>query len=372
MADRFDVTVVTLRREGIEVFGSELPDVPDLPQIKVIRLHATGSLDRPTKQFYRGLGEIFRDGGFDIIMNEVEPWSVLRWQSWFLAKKFQPEAIFGEFSWENMLRPGLRGLLLKKIYQAAMRSGDFLIAGNTRCAEICTAFGQDPERVEVICQLGVAVSHFEPPESFDRSSARERLGLDPQAFLVGYCGRIIPEKGLLELYEAIEELQTEAALDVHLAIMGNGELSGLPAEHEQKPAWFHRMPARPHDEVGEFMQVLDVFALASKAQIETSGVIWEEQFGRVLIEAAAAGAVVIGSTSGAIPEVIDDREMTVPPGNVSSLTQLIKQLGENTDFYSKKQSCQNERIRAHYAEDVHAAQWEEAFKKFLRLGRKRR
>lgn len=120
------------------------------------------------------------------------------------------------------------------------------------------------------------------------------------------------------------------------------------------------------------MQVLDVFALASKAQIETSGVIWEEQFGRVLIEAAAAGAVVIGSTSGAIPEVIDDREMTVPPGNVSSLTQLIKQLGENTDFYSKKQSCQNERIRAHYAEDVHAAQWEEAFKKFLRLGRKRR
>ena len=44
---------------------------------------------------------------------------------------------------------------------------------------------------------------------------------------------------------------------------------------------------------------------------------WKEQFGRVLIEAMASGVPVIGSDSGAIPDVIGQAGLIFPEGDFS-------------------------------------------------------
>ena len=50
---------------------------------------------------------------------------------------------------------------------------------------------------------------------------------------------------------------------------------------------------------------------------------WKEQFGRVLIEAMSAKIPVIGSNSGAIPEVISDCGYIFEEGNINQLQKCI-------------------------------------------------
>ena len=57
--------------------------------------------------------------------------------------------------------------------------------------------------------------------------------------------------------------------------------------------------------------------------------VWSEQFGRVLIEAMAEHVPVIGSDSGAIPEVIADAGIIFHEGDVGRITQQLQELLSN-------------------------------------------
>jgi len=66
---------------------------------------------------------------------------------------------------------------------------------------------------------------------------------------------------------------------------------------------------------------MDVLVLPSKTMPT-----WKEQFGRVLIEAMACQVSVIGSSSGAIPEVIGKAGLVFKEGNAADLRAKIEQL----------------------------------------------
>ena len=56
---------------------------------------------------------------------------------------------------------------------------------------------------------------------------------------------------------------------------------------------------------------------------------WVEQFGRVVVEAQASGVPVVASTSGALPDVIGDSGLLVPPRDPDALrTALVRLLEE--------------------------------------------
>jgi glycosyltransferase involved in cell wall biosynthesis len=58
---------------------------------------------------------------------------------------------------------------------------------------------------------------------------------------------------------------------------------------------------------------------------------WVEQFGRVAVEAMAAGVPVIVSTSGALPEVVGDAGVLVTPGSASSLAGALCRLADDAN-----------------------------------------
>jgi glycosyltransferase involved in cell wall biosynthesis len=59
----------------------------------------------------------------------------------------------------------------------------------------------------------------------------------------------------------------------------------------------------PHDETPRWLASMDMLVLPSETQPN-----WEEQFGRVIPEAMACGAAVVGSDSGEIPHLIRQSE----------------------------------------------------------------
>ena len=138
------------------------------------------------------------------------------------------------------------------------------------------------------------------------------------ALSVGYAGRLVESKGVFDLLEAASKLN-----DVQLVFIGDGEARG---ELETRAGGnVHFTGARPLQELPTLFSAFDCLVLPSRTTAS-----WKEQFGRVLIEAAACGVPVVGSDSGAIPEVIGqgDRAMGLifPEGDSSALAATLARL----------------------------------------------
>jgi glycosyltransferase involved in cell wall biosynthesis len=74
------------------------------------------------------------------------------------------------------------------------------------------------------------------------------------------------------------------------------------------------------------MNALDVLVLPSRTTES-----WKEQFGRVIIEAHACQTPVIGSSSGAIPDVVGAGGMVVPERDPSALAAAMMQMASSPE-----------------------------------------
>ena len=169
-----------------------------------------------------------------------------------------------------------------------------------------------------------------------RSSSFYVYGVDPEIvyprpraprmgdqFVVGYVGRLIFDKGLGVLIEAIASLPPS----YRLRLVGSGPdreaLEQLVASNgvAQRVEFVGAVSTQ---EIPQVFAAMDVMALPSLTRKN-----WKEQFGRVLIEAMACDTPVIGSDSGEIPNVIGDAGLVTPEGNAQALAAAIARLGSD-------------------------------------------
>lgn len=172
---------------------------------------------------------------------------------------------------------------------------------------------------------GVDLDRYYPRET---GSLRAEWG--SPAFVFGYLGRLIEEKGLRVLVEAFQRFHPEE--DVALVIVGDGPMREslcVMLEHPGLRGRVRWVPAVPHAAAPELLSAFDALVLPS---LTRPG--WKEQFGRVLIEAAACGTPVIGSDSGEIPHLIDrlGHGLTVREGQVDALYLAMRRLREETEL----------------------------------------
>jgi len=137
---------------------------------------------------------------------------------------------------------------------------------------------------------------------------------------------MVEEKGLNDLIDALEHLPTE----VHLALVGEGPFrealeARIAAQGRERQVSF--LGPKPLAGLPEVMNALDVLVLPSRTTQR-----WKEQFGRVIIEAQACGIPVIGSSSGAIPEVIGEGGLVFPEGDVRLLAKALQSVLGSPDF----------------------------------------
>lgn len=359
LAAHFDLTCLTSSSYAGYGLENRLADQPEPTTYRLVGLPAVGQPESTTRYWLRGLGDALRRARPEIVLVETEPWAFLRWQTWWATRRLRPKVKFGEFSWENVRRPGLKGALLWLVYRAAAATADFVIAGNAAAGEFFVEAGLPRARLLVAPQLGVDETVFRPADAVLKAKRRADLGLPAEAFLVGFGGRLVEMKGVPDLIEAVDRVRAQPGGEgVQLALLGPGEIAPLLGGRRDTPAWLHARPACLHAEMAHFMQALDLFVLPSR-EWNRDGLQWREQFGHVLIEAMACGVPVLGSSCGAIPSVLGDPAQIFPEGDVARLSGMLRTCLLDPARRETMVRQQTRRLHENYTNTVLARRWAE-------------
>jgi glycosyltransferase involved in cell wall biosynthesis len=135
---------------------------------------------------------------------------------------------------------------------------------------------------------------------------------------IGYVGRFIEEKGILDLIDSLALLGDK----YHLVLVGGGHQESQLRGRIQVLSLQDRVdliPPKSRDELAKLYASFDVLVLPSRTDY-----FWKEQYGRVLVEAMACGTPVVGSQSGAIPTVIGDPSRCFEEGDAVQLAGVIE------------------------------------------------
>lgn len=256
--------------------------------------------------FYPTLGREIADFKPDIVHIDEEPYNLATWHALWLARRARAKTLF--FSWQNILRHypppfawGERWVLDKV---------DHAIVGTDGAGQVWRDKGYTGA-MSVIPQFGSDETLFQPTPRPQRP------------FTIGFMGRLVEEKGMYTLFDALAGMTG----DWHLRLVGGGTLFNALQAHArtlgiaERVTFVGQIPSTqmPH----EYAQ-LDALVLPSLTRPN-----WKEQFGRVLVEAMLCGVPVVGSDSGAIPDVVADAGIITPEGDTHALHKALITLQED-------------------------------------------
>ncbi len=266
--------------------------------------------------WYPELASILRSFKPDVIDLWEEPWGLVSAHTCYLRDRLLPGTkIISET--EQNINKSLPGPF-EKFRAYTLKHADFAIGRNKEAIEVLRTKGYSGP-AEVVPNA-VDAELFRPA---NRQECRDKLGL--KGFTAGYIGRLVEEKGLADMVEALKECPPE----VNLLFLGSGSFETPLKQKVQEHGLDSRvtfLPARPLSELPVVMNAMDALVLPSRTTAS-----WKEQFGRVIIEAHACATPVIGSTSGAIPEVVGDGGLVFEERNPAALAAAICELAADPE-----------------------------------------
>ncbi|MCC7494654.1 MAG: glycosyltransferase [Fimbriimonadaceae bacterium] len=344
-AARPDWRVSVLQPTAVDLgsFGLSRPD----PQRRLsYPLHLLPVLPRRPYPYalWWGLGRLLDALRPDLVYCFGEPSELgVAQVTWAARRRGLPVAVY---SFENVDRAwrgwprGLRGAAERWVLPRSAA----LLAASHGAADRLRRLGAPAARVAVV----YPGAYRHELGRRDGSAVRQACGCGLDSLLLGFLGRPVWDKGLDLLLTALAALPAT----FRLVVAGDGpELSRWQALAAQlgvggRVQWLGRTP---RSAIATTLSACDALVLPSRTTPH-----WAEQFGMVLAEAMLCQTPVVGSSSGAIPEVIGDAGLVFREGDPAALTTVLRRLADPA-LRATLAARGLARAEARYTAEVHAA-----------------
>jgi glycosyltransferase involved in cell wall biosynthesis len=317
-----------------EPFHAERLSVHVLP----IRLPHAGPMNWYL-HFYPALRTLLRELDPDVIHLWEEPWSVVALQAQLLRRR---AALVLEVD-QNILKrlpPPF-----EQIRKFVLKHTDHVLSRSPDATEVVRARGYVGPVTPI--GYGVDLATFFPAIN-PANAAQEG------SFRIGYVGRLVEEKGLDDVLDAM----ALGPQSISLSLMGEGPYEARLRQRTAELGLSGRVDLRGWSapaEVAAFLRSLDALVLLTRTTKHV-----REQFGRVIIEAQACGTPVIGSTCGAIPSVVGDGGWIIPERSPEKLRDLLIQLAQDPGLVATKGLAARQNVESRFTYDAVATAVETA------------
>ncbi|HEU4616578.1 MAG TPA: glycosyltransferase family 1 protein [Gammaproteobacteria bacterium] len=212
------------------------------------------------------------------------------------------------------------------VEERIVRAADCVIAECPQDhADLLDYYAADPARIAIV------PCGFDPEELWpvERCEARERLGIDRDAFVVLQLGRMVPRKGIRTVVEGFACFHRDASRAELLVVGGEsrdpdpkltpeiGHLEELARAHGVGHS-VRFTGRRDRDELRYYYSASDVFVTLP----------WYEPFGITPLEAMACAIPVIGSRVGGVKYTVQDgvTGCLIPSAAPEALAACLKRL----------------------------------------------
>ncbi len=239
--------------------------------------------------------------------------------------------------------------------KAVLQTASVMLGLNQTCLEVLKRKGFSGPMA--VIPSGIDPARYASGKSVDDLSKKHMRTL-------GYVGRLSPEKGIDCLLQALAKLPDQ----YDAVIAGDGPEKVRLLELSARLGISGRvrwLGAVDHGDLPEVYARMGVLILPSRTQPN-----WQEQFGRVLIEAMASGVPVIATRCGAIPEVVGEAGILIDEDDTESLIQTIARLTEDRDLRLSLIHQGHERIAANYTFQSVAEMYDRAFQQAFVIEKK--
>lgn len=235
--------------------------------------------------------------------------------------------------WETIPHNNETVLAKKKLKEFTKKYIDVFVCYTNRAKECLVQEGVNGNKIRVI-PIGVNINRFYP----------KRAPKNDEIILL-YVGRLVPEKGIMDIVTIFCQLKKESAHRIKLRIIGQGVLQKEIEDKIklEKMTDCIEIISCSYESIHKQYQDADIFLSAS-----FTTKTWEEQYGMVLIEAMASGLPVVVYGSGAIPEIVGNAAYLILEKDKIQYKKAVQDLIKNEINRKKIGTIGRDRAVSHF------------------------
>lgn len=160
-----------------------------------------------------------------------------------------------------------------------------------------------PEKIKVLRNFADEDLFSKKTSNTQQDGLRKKMGFTKKDFILLYCGRIIPQKGVLELIRAVNSIQNK---NIKLLIVGSPNFGNQ--SHSSYQEAVVKEVKKSHGKITftgfiEHDKLYKIYGISNLAIVPST---YEDPAPLVPIEGMMAGKALIVTNSGGIPEYVNN------------------------------------------------------------------